>query len=521
MSYQIDVLQQKHTILHQFLSIALGGNPYLHPYIDECYLKNEWKYYEAYRRSELKGNPLFSMYTTKNEEKIRQVAGIVEYCYQTQQFSELDSLIKKGYKFVYQYLQQHKQIDFDHFMRSFAKKQKTQMVKEIELIYQNIVLWYLCVRENKPFNTRNIAWQSFQEVLSTSMNDTKLQNQMFSEKMLNKYKDEINDLYKEYHIPKNLGFDSLGVFLDYLIGHNLKRILEINPHWDVEKAEQKVFQISPTKYIGAIGGWLKILKIHELDATEHMPFTKKGLDSVFLEVLYAQKYKYITKDEQDLFFVVCLYLKCLSSLYQETKLLYLDQSKQDYYVKMKSKESQIYEKESELVRRQQVWRLTNKRQKKEIEGLTEELREAHAKIRQLEQQLENIEDNTHEVHALRNFVYQEEKDDRHFDKDPSLNTMTEFIQSKRIVIFGGSPNWRQKLKELLPTVEFIDVDEKNRDISKIQRVDAVFINTTVFAHSFYKKIIKKLSKTDTPLYYLNGQSNIEKTTLEIYKWITE
>lgn len=521
MTYQIDIPLQEDKILCQFLSIALGGNSYLHPSIDDCYRKNEWEYYEAYQRSGLKGNPLFSMYTTKSEEKIRQVAGILEWCHQNQQFSQLDQLIKKGYKFVYQYLQQHTEVDFEQFMRSFAKRQKGKIVKEIELLYQNIVLWYLCVRENKPFNKNNVAWHSFQQVLNTSMNEINLQKSMFSEKMIDKHKEEIDNFYKEYRIPQKNSFDSLGLLLEYMISDNLKRIYETNPNCDAEKAEQLVFQHSPAKYIGALGGWLKTLKIHELDATEQIPLTKKDLDNVFLEMVYAQKYNYMTKNEQDLFFISCLYLKCLSSHFRETKQLYLDQSKLDYYVEMKSKESQIIEQEAEMLQKKKEWQLTNKRQQKEIEGLTQELRLAQAEIRQLEQKIANMEDYTNEVHALRDFFYREEQADNNFDNTPSMEAMTEFIQSKRIVIFGGSPNWRQKLKEPLPTVEFVDDNEMNRDISKIKRVDAVFINTTVFGHAFYKKIMKELSKSETPLFYLNGQSNIEKTTLEIYKWLTD
>jgi hypothetical protein len=99
--------------------------------------------------------------------------------------------------------------------------------------------------------------------------------------------------------------------------------------------------------------------------------------------------------------------------------------------------------------------------------------------------------------------------------------MKELIQSKRIVIFGGFPTWRQKLKDLLRNVEFIDAEEVNRDISKVHHADAVFINTTVFGHAFYKKIMKELNKCGTPLFYLKGQTNISKTTLEIYKCLTD
>ncbi|WP_040203568.1 hypothetical protein [Neobacillus jeddahensis] len=517
----MDILPQEQTIVYQFLSIALGGNTYLHPYIDESYQKNEWEYYEAYQKSNLNGNPLFSMYSTKSEEKIRQVAGLLAWCDQHQQFFPLDQLIKKGYKFAYHYFQHHSYIDFDHFMRSFGKKQKNKVVKELDLLYQNIILWYLCVRENKPFNTSNVAWQSFQKVLLTTMNELEWQKSMFSPEMLAAHKKEIDELYQAYNIPQNAHFDSLGFFLEYLISDKLTGIVEKYPSYDSEKAEQLVFQNSPTKFIGALGGWLKTLHIQELDATEQISLTKGDLDTVFLELLYAKKYNNVSHAEQDLFFIACLYIKCLSSLYRETKHLFLDQSKQDYYLEMKAKEEKLHEQEADLFRQSQEWQLTNKQHQQQIDGLTEELRAAEAKIRQLEQKIGNLEDYTEEVHALRSFVYSEEQGDQTGEQTPSLKSMTTFIQSKRIVIFGGAPHWRNKVKELLPSVEFIDVDEMNRDISKIQRVDAVFINTNVFAHAFYKKIMKELSQTATPMYYLSGHSNLEKTTFEIYKWLTE
>ncbi|NHC40600.1 hypothetical protein G6549_11505 [Bacillus sp. MM2020_1] len=518
MAYQIENLPQESIMLNQFLIIALGGNSYLHPFIETFYRNNEWKYYEAYKRSGLIGNQLFSLYSTQSEEKIRQVAGIVAWSEQNNDYAHVEQLIKKGYKFVYQYLQQHSYIDFEHFMRTISRRKKSEMVKEVELVYQNVVLWYLCVREDRPFNRSNVAWKSFQDVLATTINEIKLQKVIFSKEMIEKHKEEISLLYKKYNIPKNPRFNSLGTLLEYLISDNLKRIYANDPNCPSEQAEQRVFQDSSAKYIGALGGWLKTLKIHELDAAEQIPLTKRDIDMVFLEILYAQKYNYISKEEQDLFFITCLYLKCLGSLYRDTKNLYLDQSKYDFYFEVKSKERQIKEQEAKLSRTRWEWEATFKRQQREIDGLTSELCIAQARIRQLEQQMNTMDDYTTEVHTLRNFVYREEKIDEEIT--PPLKIMFDLIKSKRIIIFGGSPSWQIKLREHLPTVEFVEVDEKNRDISKIKRVDAVFINTSFFAHSFYKKIMKELSQIKTPLYYLNGQSNVEKTTIEIYNWLT-
>lgn len=513
-----EILAKDEDVLLLFLSIALGGNSFLHPYIENCYRKKEWQYYEAFQNSYLKGNALVSMYTTKSEEKIRQVIGILEWSYKNREFTQIDQIIKKGYKFAYQFYHQNQQIDFDDFMRCYARKQKGKVVKEIDLIYQNIVLWYLCQREGKPIKTNNVAWNSFQDVLSASLNEAKIQEVMFSESMLVKHKKEIEDLYVEYNIPKNAHFDTIGTFLDYLISVQLKKIHNIHPNITVEMAEKKVFEVSPTKYIGAMGGWLKTLQIHELDALNLIPFTRAELDIVFLELLYVRKYNYISKNDQDLFFISSLYQKCLASLYRETKKMYLDQSKEDYYLNVQAKEVQIKEQEMNLLRQQKMWETKNKQKQQEIEGLSKEIREANARIRQLEQQIENMEDYSAEVHTLRSLVYKEEKEE---EKTLSLPTMIDHINATKIVIIGGAINWQQKLKDALPSLHLFETDEVNRDLSIIRRMDAVFINTTLLSHAFYEKVIKELNRSGTPLFYLSGHSNIEKTIQEIYSLLAE
>lgn len=339
---------------------------------------------------------------------------------------------------------------------------------------------------------------------------------MFSESTRDSYRTEIDELYKEYGIPKNHPFDSIGFLLEDLIGNGVRKIHEAHPGCDHKKAEEMVFQDSPAKYIGAIGGWLKTLRIHEMDATEQVSLSKEELDHIFLELLYAKKYNHISKEEEALFFMTCLYLKGVGTLYHETKQLYLDQSKQDDYLEMKSKEKLILAQENNLLKKKKEYQKQHERKQKEIE-----LREAQAKIRQLEQQLTEMEDYSEEVHALRHYVFSEEQSDQQANRSLSLESMKQFIQSKRILLFGGHPIWQQKLKLALPTIGFVDVTEMNRDISKIRRADAVFINTKVFSHAFYKKIMKELSRSDTPMYYLNGQNNMEKTIEEMYKWLIE
>jgi hypothetical protein len=110
--------------IRHFMIVSLGGNTGLHPYIDELYQDKKWEYYECYRKGDIYNDAFIPRHVTKNEEKMKQVAGIVEWCYLNNDFDLIYRLIKRGYKFVYQYVQQNrlKGVDFDHFEITFIKK---------------------------------------------------------------------------------------------------------------------------------------------------------------------------------------------------------------------------------------------------------------------------------------------------------------------------------------------------------------------------------------------------------------
>lgn len=69
-------------------------------------------------------------------------------------------------------------------------------------------------------------------------------------------------------------------------------------------------------------------------------------------------------------------------------------------------------------------------------------------------------------------------------------------------------------------IEISETKQKSGIFQKSTEWTAVFIKSSVFAHSFYRKMMSELSHSDTLLYYLNGQCNIEKSIVEIYQSLT-
>lgn len=508
--------------IRQFLIVALGNHPYLHPLIEQLYKQREWVYYEAFQKSEFNGDVMLATYTTKSEEKMRQVAGIVQWCYEQNQFDLIYQLIKKGYKYAYQYVQQRQVVDMEEFAQSYTKRQGgLHNVSDLELFNTHIIVLYLCYRENKTLNTRNIAGEIFQQGLQDSMIQCFLDELNFSDEKIAQQREELDQLYDYYRIPKKFEPLSLGKLFELTIDQRFVDKMEKNPLREVYDARKEIFIEPYTKQMGALSGWMKALKINEMDATEHTIFTKKDVDKVFLEYLLASKENHIGEEERDLFIVSCFFMQCLALHYQEAKELYLNQAKQDYYVSMKAKEEEILKQEVKLQQKQAEWQQKLEQSKREREGVEQELREMKAKLREQDQQMKQFEDYSKEVHALRTYLYQQDQEEPIGGAEVPFETMLTLLPSKRILIFGGHPNWRQKLKEVLPSVEFIDVDEKNRDYSFLKRVDAVFINTTFFNHAFYQRIMKVINKSEVALSYLDGRSNIEQNVRDMYTFLTD
>ncbi len=90
-----------------------------------------------------------------------------------------------------------------------------------------------------------------------------------------------------------------------------------------------------------------------------------------------------------------------------------------------------------------------------------------------------------------------------------------YLNSKKYAIVGGHPDWQNKIKKDISSFVFIDVDKKSRNLSFLNKMDAVFIKTIYLNQSIYYKVINAVNMSGVPIFYLNRTDNIELTINEI------
>ena len=98
------------------LIVSLGYNEYLHEEIERLYEKKRWEYYEIFKNSGFYNDMVINSFSPIREDKMKKVAGIVEWCYKYDDFTLINMLINKGYKNAVRYFQQKKRnLDIQEF----------------------------------------------------------------------------------------------------------------------------------------------------------------------------------------------------------------------------------------------------------------------------------------------------------------------------------------------------------------------------------------------------------------------
>lgn len=74
--------------------------------------------------------------------------------------------------------------------------------------------------------------------------------------------------------------------------------------------------------------------------------------------------------------------------------------------------------------------------------------------------------------------------------------------SKKIILFGGHPNWRKKFIEENPGIRMIDHTKLLKIGSVIRNADKIFINSVHISHKQYYAIMSVARKANVPIQYV-------------------
>lgn len=120
-----------------------------------------------------------------------------------------------------------------------------------------------------------------------------------------------------------------------------------------------------------------------------------------------------------------------------------------------------------------------------------------------------------ELIDLREIVFRERNGG--YSSDSSRNTINiclPYETTKRVVIFGGHPNFLKQMKGYLPNVRFVDVDNIAFNPDIVRNADIIWIQANYLSHSQFSNAVKAARQYSVQVrYFIN--SSAEKSAMQV------
>ena len=528
--------------IRHMLVIALGINRNAWEEIDNIYFQNEEIYHNIYLESSFRDDLLKRIFTMKTEEMINKVIGIVEYSYDKGNFLLIERIIRKIQPSIVNYVKNAHHVDVAKFYIQYGLIEKNE--DEIFSIIACLVFlsyhYKKALGDNGTIELIEGKWREFGSTIATGIYNKNVNGVKGEEKIdelvehLNLYnlkeekvikeealscydlfiynKDEKIDCSLETFISEDIEqktYNDLGFTEDYKKCVDKLRLTDLEKYSDCRSSQ---FQKGVNRYVGCLSRFIRSFGLDSSDIFIDTPINNEILEAIFVDFYRGVHYNNIPIESKELYVASCIYLYNLIYLYKDSKEFYLNKEAEDKYIELKRLERELSEEQTKIM-------ALKKEQKSIINEKDAEIKELKRKLKELEK--DNAKKET-EIIKLKdeNTSLQETKKELNSkvqllndliierDREEVTNESEEeklsLINKYKIGIFGGRNNIKA-LSEDLTNVYFYD--NQNQDISSLNNLDIVFINTDFISHAFTNKIKSVTNKYQVPMKYLAGTNN--------------
>ncbi|UZQ52402.1 hypothetical protein [Clostridium kluyveri] len=257
----------------------------------------------------------------------------------------------------------------------------------------------------------------------------------------------------------------------------------------------------------------------------HIELTDHDIKEIILA--YTLKYNDKNLERSTNVLLNGILIKSLIKAYKEVKRLYFENNKETLYLEM-----QLYEdKIKELTEENKNLSEKLKKIENEHRAIEEKLIQSHStelsnvkkgngetisalnkEIKQLKKQLEKQSLNNSELFALRETLFNIEKEeDTPYKTDINLS---DILKDKKVLVIGGRDELRKKIKDKYEEISVIDGFNESFDTRIINSMDIVFFYVGSMSHAVYYKAISAIRKNNTPFHYI-GKTNIDLIECEM------
>lgn len=470
--------------------IVLSKNPYARTLISEKYNENPELYYECYIRAadDKYLSPRKSMLDIEEESAYNKLVGIVLYDTYSGNIPDFrKDILFKCYNWIYRHIKNSYSCDIQVIIEKYLKKNKISKVSRSLAAEISIISLSIASIEKKPLEIT--SFELAKKFISFSTEAQQLATGAFLEE------NKTNRLYDVF--PEDIlnikKFNSLDKIVSYIFSDAMNDSImsDAMAYFDT--------------FLNSIG--------LDSNSMTNVPYTEEDV-KILTHFLNYDKGYILSEDSKKAIVSALFIILAMKKKYFQAKdfTLNIDRDREyRRFLELKgNQESKEKEYENEIERLKKELSLKDK----EIENLKSENISLEKSNRLLNQKIESIEDNTKEVIALREAIYSLESEDIN-ESSITIEEKLEFINNRKIVVFGGSDSWVNNIKDILPNVKFITDELKNLDISFLKNIDFVFINVKSLSHSFYYKIMSVVRKNNVNLFYIDN-SNKEMVVDRMY-----
>lgn len=528
------------------LIIALAKNRNMWKWIDKAYELKKHEYYKAYKDSFFYDTPLKEVFSLHTKEYINKLAGIVYWCKENGTEEPIVKIIQKEYKKIYsEFKIATDSLDLDRFIARKLKNVKKQTGDSAETILEQnnnleeTITVALFLGKIYGIEVDGFLWKKlYSGFISNTftgigvyLSSRRMVSNCKKDELVNLIENVLETKYKTIKKCKNL-YDLLNLLI--IEQSNLSRkatsIMNVasNELTSLHSIHKKVLDMVVKDGKATMTENLldKIIDDNSAQLLENTPIREfgtmisyffglpkiSGLEKeVFLDVpvnmeiievavVYSMEDnldKYLSKQKKvtnNIRFNVLASITILSlfEYFKNLKLTTVDQE-EAMVVEIENLNSKLQDKDKEIAMLKEKIEQLNRVRKSEVEDVLSELELTKKNVKRLKNELQESKKNEVEFIALKEYAYRnslsEEELALTFDNELTIEEKIQYLNTKKIAVFGGHPNWVNKLKKLLPDAKYVDTNAfSSRKFNRLDKYDLLVICNLFMCHSLSWKI---------------------------------
>lgn len=460
--------------------------------IDKLYESNKYLYYKTAKVSGAYDGYLVTMSGITNEIYSKRALGLIISAEDDDVLTgKLIEIIKRNYFDVYISIMSNTE---EALMKLINKIEESDLIKPLQKTYEGFII-YLILKLSNNKETLLSIYKVFLNDFITINSAIYLADTNIKEK-IKEDREFITGI-------KNRVFENKGAFYGVEDFYN-------NPNVEMKK------------YIKIISNIFQCEKLNATRMLSSIQLSENDLDEIIL--CYLAEYRDKNLDRCSNVMINGVLIKSIIKAYKEVRETFINNNKETLFLHMEELENKATSLEIENKRLNNELIDSNKRivgllenREKDRNDLRKEYEkrfsDLNKKLEELTSQIKIENKKNDELNKLRELFFEIENDHTIIESE---NTLENLIDGKKILIVGGTADWRKKIKENYTELLVLDGFNENFPISILNNIDYIFFYTGYMNHSTYYRIINYIRSKEIPFGYI-GKTNIQLIEQEMIR----